>query len=337
MLNPSARMLWRSPTSIQLELGSRAVVVDGLGPSTIRRLAARPGVAGGAPGPRPVHVALQTLTDAGYLWPRVSDGANNDDDTAAFDDPRLAPPSPRLACELGGLAARHGQRAAEVLNARRHYLVTVHGDGRCGVHIAALLAAAGVGRVCLSQPGTVRLEHAMPGGVTPVDEGGNLAAAASAAIQRAAPEADTTAPPLGEQPDLVILATDDPVDGQRRDSLHARECPHLVVRLGPDHGSVGPLVLPGLTSCLQCADLHRLDRDPAWSALAVQLSQPRRRGANSDVAVATLISAVAVLQALAFLDGEQPATVDGTIELHLPDWRLRRRSWSVHHSCGCCR
>ena len=278
-----------------------------------------------------MQLALRTLADAGYLWPRLGG------DGPIVDDPRLAPPSPRLACELVGLTARHGHRAAEVLNARRHYLVTVHGDGRCGVHIAALLAAAGVGRVCLSQPGTVRLEHAMPGGVTPGDEGGGLAAAASSAILRAAPEADTTAPPLGEQPDLVILATDDPVDGQRRDSLHARECPHLVVRLGPDHGSVGPLVLPGLTSCLQCADLHRLDRDPAWSALAVQLSQPRRRGANSDVAVATLISAVAVLQALAFLEGEQPATVDGTIELHLPDWRLRRRSWSVHHSCGCCR
>ena len=333
MLTPAGRMLWRSPTSIQLELGARAVVVDGLGLGTARRLASRPGPAADRAESDAIQRALRTLADAGYVWPRIT--ADPLDDESPVDDMRLAPPAPRLAVELAGLTARHGERAAELLSARRHSLVTVHGDGRCGSHIAALLAAAGIGRVCLVHPGTARLEHGIPGGIAPGDEGGHLTSAATAAIRRAAPEADTTAPPMGEPPDLVILAIDEPVDGERRDALHARDCPHLVVRLGPDHGSVGPLVLPGLTSCLRCADLHRLDRDPAWNALAVQLSEPRRRGTGSEVAVATAISAIAVIQALAFLDGEQPATIDGTLEMHLPDWRLRRRSWSVHHSCDC--
>ena len=62
---------------------------------------------------------------------------------------------------------------------------------------------------------------------------------------------------------------------------------------------------------------------------------PRRHGPASDVAVATVVAGVAALQALAFLDGGEPAVLDGTLELRLPDWRLRRRSWPVHPDCDC--
>jgi bacteriocin biosynthesis cyclodehydratase domain-containing protein len=98
---------------------------------------------------------------------------------------------------------------------------------------------------------------------------------------------------------------------------------------------VGPLVIPGVTSCLRCADLHRRDRDPAWDVLAVQLAVPPHRGLPSDVGVATVVAGIAALQALAYLDGEPVATRCGTLELHLPDWRLRRRSWPPHPACGC--
>jgi bacteriocin biosynthesis cyclodehydratase domain-containing protein len=144
-------------------------------------------------------------------------------------------------------------------------------------------------------------------------------------------------PPAHEAPDLVVLAYDHPIDPDHRAALHAYGHAHLPVRLAADHGVVGPLVVPGLTSCLRCADLHRLDRDPAWTALAVQLSTPPRTGSASPVTLAATLAAVAAGQALAYLDGEQPATIDGTIEQHLPDWRLRRRSWPVHPDCDCCR
>jgi hypothetical protein len=45
--------------------------------------------------------------------------------------------------------------------------------------------------------------------------------------------------------------------------------------------------------------------------------------------------AIACIQALAFLDGEHPAAVDGTLESSLPDWRIRRRSWTRHPCCDC--
>src|SRR5271168_3100729 len=53
--------------------------------------------------------------------------------------------------------------------------------------------------------------------------------------------------------------------------LHSQGVAHLAVRVRDGTGLVGPLVVPGVTSCLGCADLHRRDRDAAWPAVAAQL------------------------------------------------------------------
>lgn len=329
MLGPATRVLWRSPDTVHLELGSRAVVVEGLPPRLIAAVASPVGTAVGtadriAADPS-AAAALETLTENGYLWPRSSDP----------DDLRRTPPTPRLAGELAALATRHGDRASELLSARRHASVAVHGTGRAAAHLAAVLAAAGIGRVHCAVAGLARLLHAVPGGVEPADEGLDLASAADSAVHRAAPEVLTTPLPAGEVADLTVLAVDSPIADERRAALHAARAAHLPVLLGPDFGVIGPLVLPGLTSCLRCADLHRKDRDPAWSALAVQLGIERRHGPTSDVAVATLVAGAAAIQALAFLDGAESACTEGTLELRLPDWRLRRRSWPVHADCDC--
>lgn len=345
MLNPATRLLWRSNSCLQLELGDRAVVVEGPAARSVRRLAGRRSGSGTAPagaarattgspadaapadGPAAPGGAavLRALADAGFLWPRP----------APDGEERLTPPVPRLATELAALSARRGEGAAEVLAARRFTSVLVHGSGRAGPHVAALLAAAGVGRVSLRDTGPVRLHHGVPGGVLPGDEGRSLAAATADAVLRAAPETGTELLPPGEPADLVVLADDRPTDPDHRDALHLQRRAHLVVQLAPAHGTVGPLVIPGLSSCLRCADLHRLDRDPAWTALAVQLSVSRPRPASGEVALESVIAGLAAQQALAFLDGEQPATIDGTLEQHPPDWRIRRRSWPVHPDCDC--
>jgi hypothetical protein len=319
-------MLWRAPNAVHFELGSHAVVVEGL-PSVVVRRVASPGAPAG-PAPEldeDTRYALTALTEAGFLWPRASEE----------DDWRDAPAHPRLAGELAALAVQHGQRAPDVLAARRRAQVEVQGRSRVAVHLAAVLAAAGVGKVHCAGDGVARLFHATPGGVAVRDEGTVLAAAAAAAIHRAAPEADTTPLPVGERPSLTILAVDGPLPDERFSALHAVDAPYLLVTLGLDAGVVGPLVLPGLTSCPRCADLHRNDRDPAWSALAVQLAVGRRYGPAAAVAAATVVAGVAAQQALAFLDTGESACLDGTLELRLPDWRLRRRSWPVHPECVC--
>lgn len=326
-LTPATRLLWRSPDSVHLERSGRGVIVNGLPPAVVAQLAAADPPARPQPplDARLVPV-LTRLTEAGYLWPRAKAGR---------PDPRVAAPAPRLAGQLTSLAARHGDTAAHLLNARRYATVEVTGRSRLVASIAAVVAAAGVGHVHCAVDGATRLHHAVPGGATPDDESAPLAIAGEAAVRRAAPETRTGPLAPDERADLTILATETPVPEDRLATLHAAGAPYLAVRLGVDSGVVGPLVLPGSTSCLRCADLHRSDRDPAWNALSVQLTIDRRGGPAADVAVATIIAGVAAQQALAFLDGEATATMDGTLELQLPDWRLRRRSWPVHPHCTC--
>lgn len=334
VLGPATRVLWRGADSVCLGLGEREVVLTGVDGALVGTLAGRDTVA--APEGRVLdatsHAVLRDLHDAGFLWRR------GDPDTGATPAPvmdhRRVPPHPRLAGELRSLAARHGERAAELLDARHHACVVVSGSGRAATPIATLLAGSGVGRVHVAAPGTTRLHHAVPGGVSPGDEGRTLAAAAESAVLRAAPETDTAAPGGSERPDLVVLACDEPVDEVRRSALHADEVAHLPVATGPGHGSVGPLVLPGLTGCLRCADLHRRDRDPAWPALAAQLTVPRHAAAG-DAGVTALLAAAAVLQVLTFLDGGEPTCIEGSLEVCLPDWRIRRRGRPPHVDCGC--
>lgn len=315
---------------MQLELGTHRLLVEGLAASAVASLIGRAGPDADPPAtgtPRVPAAVRRQLLGSGFLWPACPPD----------DDRRQVPPLPRLAGELTALTAAHGADAAAIVAARRHRCVAVHGAGRVGPHLAAVLAGAGVGRVHLLDRGPVRLTQVMPGGAVPADEGTPLAEAAAEAVTRVAPDTDTRPPSLGDRPDLIVLAVDEPVDPDRRAALHRREAAHLLVRLGPGFGGVGPLVIPGLTSCLGCADRHRLDRDPAWTALAVQLTVPHRSTDCSEVALATMIGGLAALEVLSFLDGGLPASMEATLEVRPPDLRVRRRSWPHHPDCTCMR
>jgi bacteriocin biosynthesis cyclodehydratase domain-containing protein len=114
--------------------------------------------------------------------------------------------------------------------------------------------------------------------------------------------------------------------------------PHLAVSASEAIGVVGPLVLPGRSACLRCLDLTRAERDPAWPLILAQLSA--RAGADPpgcDTVLGTTVAAQAVAQALAFIDqdGQVPAVTNGTLELVLPGWQWRRRTWQPHPRCEC--
>jgi bacteriocin biosynthesis cyclodehydratase domain-containing protein len=114
--------------------------------------------------------------------------------------------------------------------------------------------------------------------------------------------------------------------------------PHLAVSASEAIGVVGPLVLPGRSACLRCLDLTRAERDPAWPLILAQLSaQAGADPPGCDTLLATTVAAQAVAQALAFIDqdGQAPAVTNGTLELVLPGWQWRRRTWQPHPRCEC--
>ncbi|HEX8093629.1 hypothetical protein [Jatrophihabitans sp.] len=325
-VNRAAVVLWRSRRVVQLELGTRRIIVENVEPEQLAALLGRAG--GGArpaaPDDWPDGSAelAAVLDEAGFLT----------DAEPQSGQPFLTPA--RLTAEFGVLTARYADAAQSVLQARRAAAVAVHGPSRVATSVAATFAAAGVGWIQLVHSGEVSAADACPGGVTAADEGRRFAVAAEEAVRRYAPDVQT-GPIPPESTDLVVLTDPAPVDTSLRSALHQDRVPHLRASVDGQRGIIGPLVLPGRSSCLQCADLHRTDRDPAWPALAVQLAARPRRRVSSDVALCVATVGVAVGQALAYLDRQRPATIGASLEWELPDWRLRRRSWPAHQGCDC--
>ena len=333
VLSGARRRLWRDPQTLQLgRAGPWAVVLAGLDPGARAVLALLDGtrdvaavhdaaVAAGCPAPR-VRELLDLLASSGLLvdaaerWPAGLEVADRD----------------RLVPDHASLQLVHGGSGLAVLRRRRAARVAVHGGGRTGAPLAALLAAAGVGTVDVVDDGTARAADVAVGGLRPADAGRRRGSAAGERVREVAP--GVRAGPV-VRPDLAVLAPAGALDDRTAAALLAGAVPHLLVQVRDTVGTVGPLVLPGRTACLRCLDLTRTDRDPGWPVLAVQLATDAAAPAPCDAVLAAAVAAQAAAQALALLDGRLPAAAGGTLELALPDWRWRRRTWPVHPACSC--
>lgn len=208
--------------------------------------------------------------------------------------------------------------------------VRVHGAGRVGTAVAVLLAGAGVGRVAVRAPGTVTAED-VGTGLRDGDVGRPAVVAAAEAVARAAP-AVVVGEPTRRRPELAVLvgpAAADPVLSAR---LHARHQPHLAVTTQGGTGTVGPLVVPGRSSCLRCADRHRASADPAWPRLAAQLAG---WAVPVGAATASAVAALAVEHVLDHLAYGRSRLIDTALELDLAVSTLTRCPRPAHPRCSC--
>jgi hypothetical protein len=249
-----------------------------------------------------------------------------------------------LAAELAtvSLASRDGDGGARVLARRRAARVRIYGadgsaahgsgthgsgtDGsgasRIGTAIADILTTSGVGMFASAEPrATGRRADAQP----------------AAAVRATGTAGRARLPGVTQavQPDLAVLT------GYQQPelamSLVRDRVAHLAASAGEAIGTVGPLVVPGQTSCLRCLDFTRTDHDPAWPLILAQLGGREPQPAACDAALVAAVAAQAAAQALAFID-KAPlagAAANGTLELVLPAWQWRRRTWLPHPACTC--
>ncbi|MBK5306458.1 MAG: thiamine biosynthesis protein ThiF [Frankiaceae bacterium] len=334
LLTPTVRRLWRDPETLQLgRPPGRAVVLAGVD-SLVR------GVLGLLDGTRDRAGLVRAAADSGCPPERTEEVLSLLAhacllDDAAADRGALAglgrPERDRLAADLGSLRLVRGDDALIAVGRRRSARVVVDGAGRVGATVAALLAASGVGIVDVVDDGLTRPEDCGIGGLPPTAVGRPRAQATRDLLTAVAGQVSAGADHVAF-PDLLVLA---PPAGFAVPEP-PRLVPHLLAEVRGDVGVVGPLVTAGTSACLRCLDLTRADRDPGWPAIAVQLATPARDVAPCDTALAVAVAAQTAMQALAFLDGApRPGSVGGTLELVLPDWRWRRRSWQVHPDCDC--
>src|SRR5215469_12083408 len=343
-LKAGLRPLWRDRSTLQIGVDPRrAAALTGLGKAAaivslldrsrdaaeVARTAAEYGIS-----PEAVDRVLGLLASAGVL----------DDFPAslhqALPDYLRARLAPELAC--AALAYGHGDGGAAVIARRRAAFVRVYGADRIGACVATLLAASGVAWVSCRDSGIAGAADIAPGGLGAADAGIARAAGVDHAVHRVARETRTADDPR-RLPDLAVLAgRPDPVDVAE---LMRGRVPHLAVRAEEAIGVVGPLVEPGRSACLRCADLERTARDSAWPLILAQaagrygpdgLGAPAASPQACDTALAAATAALAAAQALTFIDRAAPhVTRNGTLEVVLPDWQWHRRTWSPHAACTC--
>jgi hypothetical protein len=247
---------------------------------------------------------------------------------------RVLPPPlrARLAAELAtvSLARGDGDGGARTLARRLAAQIRIHGGGRIGAGLAGLLKTSGIGCVTPADPGDDGLLP--PGAAPPGQEPPGQISPGQAPSGRKRPGQ----PPTGQaRPDLAVLVGRQPME--LRAWLMREQIPHLAASADEAIGIVGPLVIPGRSACLRCMDLTRTDRDPAWPLILAQLTGRAPDPLACDAPLAAAVAAQAAAQGLAFIDraAAAEAVTNGTLELFLPGWQWRRRTWPRHRDCAC--
>lgn len=307
MLKRGLVQLWRDESTLQFGTDARhAVVLAGLDPSTRGVLQLLDGT---RDRDEILDLALITGVDepvVAELLDRLTTAGVLDDGDTDLGLLRRVPLGvrDRLAPELAALSLLHPApgHGSDVLARRHEHRAALVGPGgdTLAAALVPLLTAAGLG-------GVVRI---------------------------------TGAESLGAQlvrhcPDIVIAVGPALATTRLAETLARSGIPQLFTHVREATGVVGPLVVPGVSACVRCLHMHRSDRDPAWPTIALQLARTAPPAPACPAGVAAVVAGTTALQALAWIDGEHPATVNGTLELALPDWRLRRRSWPPHSECSC--
>src|SRR5882757_11439531 len=165
-----------------------------------------------------------------------------------------------------------------------------------------------------------------------------LAGALRCSAARVTHSSQTNAAP--ETTDLVVLSDFLVADPRVVRELHTARVAHLPVRLRDGAGLVGPLVIPGVTSCLGCADLHRSDRDAAWPAVASQLRNTVGVADRATLLATTALALSQVNRVIAAVRGQEdvaapPPVLNATLEFDLDAGSIVAREWTKHPLCPC--
>ncbi|MFE7602472.1 TOMM precursor leader peptide-binding protein [Streptomyces sp. NPDC057494] len=357
MVKPALRRAWRSLRCVQFGVAPAHAVVlgpvdratgavlgllDGTRGTALLRAEAR---ALGLPDGR-LDALLGRLESAGLLTDAATGRPGKAGPAAGAVDVALDP----LRADLASLSVVHPgpERAARTLAARRALRVQVRGAGRVGSTVAALLAAAGVGAVDVLDAGRVEPWETAPGGLPAESVGERRATAARRLVGRWTREPGRARRPAGpgEGPggaglSLVVVTPRDGLGAYVPDPVPAEPwlstgTPHLYAGVLEATGVVGPLVLPGATACARCLQEERTDRDPMTPRILAQW----RSGAPHplpacDVGLATAVAGLAAAHALAFLDGDLPASTGTRWEASLPLLEWRAEPLRPHLACPC--
>ena len=325
-INPFHQLVWRTPQTLQLGIGSQNTVLEQVSPAQEKFIdALYYGVPEGKLGALARQLKLTSVQADELLeavGPLLISATGTETAKTALGDQARA-------------SLDHRTEFAAVLERRRAKVVQVLDLDATGLTLVLALAAAGVGLI--QSPDLER--------VTEADCATNLYPRALLGYRRfqaAKLILDSSWPGSKLQstarisknmarPDLVVLTSHQVTNPVEVGRWRAAEVPTIQIRYEADSLSVSP-VLAGADGCLNCEVQFQQDGDPAYLAIATQLLESQLR--FDDSAGRLMACGLAVHSILKFIDGAPKEAISYQVD-RWPNPALRAKVWESHPACSC--
>lgn len=236
-------------------------------------------------------------------------------------------------------AQRSHQSAAGRLDfglARLHQLTNSYlwltGAGPATALLALLFAQQHIGRLKLEQLAEFQLKD-LPFWLSGKGSAEELLIHA---LQRTSANLKLTQPAGMPNPDLVIIADSPWLDPEFATGYLNRNLPHLIIDARITEVTVGPLVVPGASSCLSCAEQNLAGVDRSWPVMRKLIGQHQHD--QPDWLLLQLACTFAVLQvtgAIAGGDLTKSALVNQRWRFRLPGPTISIQSQPANMFCSC--
>lgn len=331
-INPARVPVWRSPTSLQLGLGNTSIRLDNLTnpQEQLLQLLYR-GVADASIDDVARDVGA-SKSETAALVARVAPALIQVEESALKRTPEQRAPDPFIAqafAEIIRASFSTDRDGALVLANRASKRVFINELNRVGLLLLQALATAGIGEICTEDRTLVTTSDVGALGYSQADIGRTRVEAAAALLARSQQPAKLS---LARTSDFVVMIANHLVSSEATPAVGQKQIPRLMVELSFDQSRISPVLIAGVTSCLDCRITSELESDEGWAAMMTQLKFRTERLDDSQTAL--LCAGLALERTLSWVDSGAIGDNQSTVIDHRTG-RLRHEVWQIDPECHC--
>ena len=324
--------MWRSPTSLQLGLGNTSIRLDNLTnpQEQLLQLLYR-GVADAAIDDVARDVGA-SKSETAALVARVAPALIQVEEVTSKRPSEKGAPDPFIAqafAEIIRASFSTDRDGALVLANRASKRVFINELNRVGLLLLQALATAGVGEICTEDRAVVTGADVGALGYSQADLGRTRVEAAAELLTRSRQPAKVS---LARTSDFVVTIANHLASSEANPAVGQRQIPRLMVELSFDQSLISPVLIAGVTSCLDCRITNELEADEGWAAMMTQLKFRTERLDDSQTAL--LCAGLALERTLSWVDSGAIGDNQATIIDHRTG-RLRHELWQIDPECQC--
>lgn len=143
-------------------------------------------------------------------------------------------------------------------------------------------------------------------------------------------------PPGDQKPDFAIIADQPWLAVEQSIDLINQGIPHLIIEPKVTEVSVGPLVIPGYSSCLKCAEISKSCIDKSWSTMR-QLIGPHQEDQTDWLLLQLAVSfaAAQLIQVIGDGDALTSKLINQRWRFRLPGPTIEIQQMPSHMFCSC--